>query len=97
MYPPERMTSPEPLPDDDGPCTLMVTTDGSVSLATGVTRHVCADAPVPELLAVPLGDDEPNALTMTPPITPPSTATATQAPTRMPVDQDRDPRRRPPA
>jgi hypothetical protein len=84
-------------PDADGPFTLMVTTDGRVSRATGVTRHVCADVPAPELLAVPLGDDELNALTMTPPITPPTTATTTQAPTRIPVDQDRDPRRRPPA
>jgi hypothetical protein len=91
------MISPEPVPDADGPFTLMVTTDGRVSRATGVTRHVCADVPAPELLAVAPGDDELNALTMTPPITPPSTATTMQAPTRIPVDQDRDPRRRPPA
>src|SRR6478672_9988318 len=97
MYPPERMTSPEPVPEADGPVTLMVTTDGRVSRATGVTRHVCADVPAPELLAVPPGDDddELNALTMTPPITPPATAATMQAPTRMPVDQDPGPRRRP--
>jgi hypothetical protein len=58
---------------------------------------VCADVPAVVLLAVALGDDELNALTMTPPITPPATAATMQAPTRMPVDQDPGPRRRPPA
>src|SRR5262245_40973037 len=95
MYPADRMTSPEPVPAADWPCTLMVTTDGRLSFATGVTRHVCALVPAAALLPVPLGDDELNALTMTPPITPPTTAATMQAPTRMPVDQD--PRRRPPS
>jgi hypothetical protein len=88
MYPAVRMISPEPVPDADWPCTLMVTTDGRVSFATGVTRHVCAVVPADVLLAVPLADGELNASTMTPPTTPPPTAATMMAPTSTPVDQD---------
>src|SRR5690242_2011667 len=97
MYPPERMTSPEPVPDPDWPWTLMVTTEGRVSCATGVTRHVCTVVAAPALLLVvdPLDDGELNALTMTPPTTPPPTAATMTAPTRTAVDQD--PRRWPSA
>jgi len=58
---------------------------------------VCADVPAVVPLEAALGEDELNALTMTPPITPPATAATAQATARMPVDQDPDPRRRPPA
>jgi hypothetical protein len=81
MYPSDLMTSPDPVPPPPpAPLALMVTTEGSTSLATCVTWHTAPLGwlpPVPESYPVTgvvaavfvLDDGELIALAMTPPIT----------------------------
>src|SRR5215469_4193160 len=90
MYPSDLMTSPDPVPAPPAPLALMVTTEGSTSLATCVTWHTAALGWLPPVLvlcpvtgvvaAVFVVDaGELIALAITPPITPPTTAQAAQA------------------
>src|SRR5215472_16586585 len=90
MYPSDLMTSPDPVPAPPAPLALMVTTEGSTSLATCVAWHtaplgwlppVLVLCPVTGVVAAALVVDagESSALAITPPITPPTTAQAAQA------------------
>jgi hypothetical protein len=86
MYPSDLMTSPDPVPLPVAPDALIVTTEGSTSLATWDTSHTvsvgwlvlvfCPVVVAPDELGV---DGELIAFAITPPITPPTTAQTAQA------------------